>query len=125
MPILRLLANTWPIAFSCQLDCLRRQQVFLRSQWFFNGRTAFGAAPMSDKFARIQRRWLGDVLSLLYDWGETQRLGCRRMQAVDVPEWWPWLEAVERSQRQSLDGLVDVGRCLLCTPAGGIDPEGG
>jgi hypothetical protein len=105
-----LLANAWPTAFSCQLDCWRRQQVFLRSQWFYNGRILYSTAPLPEKCARIQRRWLSDVLALWYDWGETQHRGCLRLGGDGVAEWRPLL----RGQRLALDGLVDVGRRLLC-----------
>ncbi|MBV8046609.1 MAG: hypothetical protein JO171_05625 [Paludibacterium sp.] len=125
MPTLRLLADAVPIAFSCQLDCLRRQQVFWRSQWFYNGRTLCGAAPWSDKLWRMQQRWHADVLSLWYDCGEAHHRGYIRLAPGD-DVWQPWLASVTHAQRLALDGLLELGRRQpFGHLAAGIDPERG
>jgi hypothetical protein len=103
---------------TCQCSCLfaqwRRQQIFLRSQWFFNGRVLTGPASWQEKWHRIQQRSSWDTMAMLYDCGEMNLDLCSQaLGQLDSPWSAPWQDALARSRTACLNGLLEYGRETL------------
>jgi hypothetical protein len=100
--------------FSCMLAQWRRHTVFLRSQYFFNGRVLNSPAPWSDKIERMSQRAGADTLALVYDCSELHLDLCAQTLA-EIAEPWsePWHCALESSRGACLEGLVHIGRDCL------------
>ncbi|BEV72261.1 MULTISPECIES: hypothetical protein [unclassified Paludibacterium] len=104
--------SVWPALVSLHVSHWRCQQVFCRSQFFFGATTLSGAAPLSDKCRRLQRRWLADWLALLHGLVDAQEpvlAHCIRSDSV----WQPYLVAWSENHRLGKDCLVRVGQQCL------------